>query len=150
MTKCITCGSWNSNYKYIFFSIIFLALYKLTVGFGYDANKNYSTRFLNNGKFSSNYMIHEVYLYIANIIIAFIMILIEKISIFSDKKQKQKENKENDVALSNESSHDGNINLIYRFEGEKYSKKFILYIIFLDVLLGQVSLIFSKFLSPLY
>ena len=147
MTKCITCGSWNSNYKYIFFSIIFLALYKLTVGFGYDANKNYSTRFLNNGKFSSNYMIHEVYLYIANIIIAFIMILIEKISIFSEKKQKQKENKENDVALSNESSHDGNINLIYRFEGEKYSKKFILYIIFLDVLLGQVSLIFSKFFT---
>ena len=75
------------------------------------------------------------------------MILIEKISIFSEKKQKQKENKENDVALSNESSHDGNINLIYRFEGEKYSKKFILYIIFLDVLLGQVSLIFSKFFT---
>ena len=54
MAKYITCGKWNPNYKYIFFTIIFLAIYKISLGFGYDGNKELSTKFLKNGKFDKN------------------------------------------------------------------------------------------------
>ena len=54
----------NIQIWYIFFTIIFLAIYKMALGFGYDGNKELSTKLLKNGIFGSNYLINENFLYL--------------------------------------------------------------------------------------
>ena len=96
MTKYITCGKLNPNYKYILYSSIFLTLYKTSTGFGFDGNKELSTQFFKNGKFGYNYLIHEIFLYLVCIIVSCILILIEKKCIF-EKKNDNNEIKENNI-----------------------------------------------------
>ena len=117
MIKLITCGELNPNYKYIFYSIIFLGLYKISTGFGFDGNKELSTQFFKNGKFGSNYLIHEIFLYLVCIIVSCILILIEKKYIFKKKNENNeiKENNNNILEHRNENLSKGSINLIYYF-----------------------------------
>ena len=114
MIKLITCGELNPNYKYILYSIIFLGLYKISTGFGFDGNKELSTQFFKNGKFGSNYLIHEIFLYLVCIIVSCILILIEKKCIF-EKKNDNNEIKENNIknilSLTNTNLSEGSISL---------------------------------------
>jgi len=151
MAKYITCGKWNPNYKYIFFTIIFLAIYKMALGFGYDGNKELSTKFIKNGKFGSNYLIHENFSYLFCIIVSCILILIEKKCIFK-KKNKNNEiekNKNNNLlSVKNVNPSDGDIDLIYtKMKKEKYSIIFVLFIIFIEIILEQFSLMYYKFFT---
>ena len=91
MVKCITFGTWNPNYKYIFITILFIALYSIINGIGYDSNPNYYINFLPVGKLSSHYLFHEIILYFVCIIVSCIFILYEKISEYKSKKEIEKE-----------------------------------------------------------
>lgn len=146
MKKYITFGNWDPNYKYIFLSILFLALYKMSVGFGLDGNPKYSFRLFNNKTFSANYLIHDIFLYFMSIIVSVIIIIIETISKNKLKKEKLKERNMEELDNVDKNSSKNDINLIYKKkEGKRYSIFFILSIIFLDIILGQFSLIFNKF-----
>ena len=147
MSKYITFGNWNSNYKYIFISIIFIALHYIIGGIGYDSNPHYYIDFFPIGEFSGNYLIHETYLYFVCIIVSFIFIFFEKYLNYKRKKEKGKINK----ALSEKSSHKGSIKLIYKkIEGKRISKFFILFIIFIIVLMEQFSIMFFRFFLHMY
>ena len=101
MMKYISFGKLNPNYKYILFYIIFLTLYKIPAGYGFDGNKELSTKFFKNGKFGSNYLIHEIFLYLVCIIVSCILILIEKKCIFikKNKNNEIKGNSSNNIRL---------------------------------------------------
>ena len=145
MKKCITFGKWDPNYKYIFLSIIFLALYKMTTGISLDGNPNYSFRFYDSRTFSANYLIHDIFLYFICIIISIFIVLIEKIMNLRLGEEKIKEKYLKIIPFVNKSQIN-DISFIYtKAKGKTYSIFFILFIIFIDILLGQFSLIYNKF-----
>ena len=89
MSKYITLGSWNSNYKYIFITYIFLVLYGILNGTGYDSNPDYYINILPSGQFSAHYLIHQIYLYFICIIFSVIIILFETFLEYKRKKEKK-------------------------------------------------------------
>ena len=114
----------------------------MTTGISLDGNPNYSFRFYDNKTFSSNYLVHDIFLYSICIIVSGILILIESIS----NRKMKKRNKSYGNVLTKGRSQIDKIGFIYtKAKGKKYSIFFILFIIFIDILLGQFSLIYNKF-----
>lgn len=147
MPKCISFGSWNQNYKYIFISIIFIALFNIIDGIGYDLNPEYFIIFFNNGIFSNNYLIHQIFLYLGSILVSCVFILIEKIIDYKEKKEKRKIKE----VTYDKNSYKNYLNLIYKeIKGKKISKLFIILIVFIIVLNEQFSIIFFKFFRHMY
>jgi len=146
MKKCITFGKWDPNYKYIFLSILFLALYKMTTGISLDGNPNYSFKFYDSRTFSANYLIHDIFLYFICIVISVVMALVEKIINFRLGEGKGKDIYKKILPFVGKISNN-DISFIYtKTKGKKYSIFFILFIVFIDILLGQFSLIYNKFI----
>ena len=152
MTKYITLGILNPDYKYIVYSIIFLSLYRASTGFGYDGNKELSYKIFDNGKFGANYLIHEICLYLVCIIVSSILVLIEKKCIFikKNKNNEIKGNSSNNILLplTNTNLSEDSLNLIYtKVKKEKNSKFSVLIIIFIEILVEQFNLIYIKFFT---
>ena len=148
MVKCITFGTWNSNYKYIFITILFIALYSIINGIGYDSNPNYYINFLPVGKLSSHYLFHEIILYFVCIIVSCIFILYEK---FFDYKNKKEMGKENIILKKQNSFNSSYIDLIKtELKPKKISNFFVFFIIFIIVFSEQYVLIYSMFFPSVH
>ena len=88
MKKYITFGNFNTNYKFILFSIIFTLIYNFMFGvqIGYSTE---SIRFLPENEFRYHNLIHDIFNYFGIFIISLILLLVEEINSKTDKKNEK-------------------------------------------------------------
>ena len=145
MKKCIiSFGKWNKRYLNIIIAIAFLLVNNFIFGYIFDGEKDYEIRFIDTGKFSNHFLIHQINNYI------FCMFL----SGYRFIKEKEEERKTIDVLENqNEIGYSGSFSnaiiLIYR---EQYandntnnSKYVIIFTVLLYIILEQTKIIFKKF-----
>ena len=65
MKKCIiSFGKWNKKYLNIIIAIAFLLVNNFIFGYIFDGEKDYEIRFIDTGKFSNHFLIHQINNYI--------------------------------------------------------------------------------------
>ena len=146
MSKYISFGSWTSNYKYLFITSIFLALFNFFNGIWYDSNSDYSINLFPTGKFSAHFLIHQMYLYFVCFLAACIIIILENILDFQNKKEKRESS-----TLIEPSSLNTYINLIGTKLGrKKFSILYKALLAFIIFSTEQFLLINSMFFGFIY
>ena len=143
MFKLISFGIWNKKYFYIFITISFLLAYRISFGYTFDGENDYSIKF--SEVLSEHYLIHQIYTHLVCIVISW----------FLPREKKSTNVKENAIKLnfSQRIKLTGILvkdqNLIFREKYEKddtkNTKLFVVIIIIAYVLLEQASIIFKKF-----
>ena len=143
MFKLISLGIWNKKYFYIFITISFLLAYRISFGYTFDGENDYSIKF--SEVLSEHYLIHQIYTHLVCIVISW----------FLPREKKSTNVKENAIKLnfSQRIKLTGILvkdqNLIFREKYEKddtkNTKLFVVIIIIAYVLLEQASIIFKKF-----
>ena len=145
MVKYISCGKCNNKYKFLFFSILFLLIYRFSFGFSFDGEEKYKLMLPKNSNFSEHFLIHQIFIYLSCIILSCIFFI----------KEKKEHNPEEGINLldsPNEIKYKGSfvddLTLIYKenYEKDRHKKsnsKIILTIL-LYVFLEQTELIFIK------
>ena len=145
MKKCIiSFGKWNKKYLNIIIAIAFLLVNNFIFGYIFDGEKDYEIRFIDTGKFSNHFLIHQINNYIFCMFLSGYRFIKEK-----EEQRKTIDVLENQNEIGYSGSFSNAIILIYR---EQYandntnnSKYVIIFTVLLYIILEQTKIIFKKF-----
>ena len=96
MFKLISFGIWNKKYFYIFITISFLLAYRISFGYTFDGENDYTIKF--SEVLSEHYLIYQIYTHLVCIVISWFL-----------PREKESTN-ENENAIKLDFSHWNNFN----------------------------------------